>query len=148
MSRYVERMFREPGSEAVALIIEDDGNLRQNLAYMFEAEKIRTLTAADGMSGLALMWQHRPRVVVLDMYLPHVSGFEILDELRSDSVFDGTFVVAITGMAEDDEDLRSMKGSADLIMGKPLDEHRLVALVHAAMESQRQAVGLRRRQLS
>jgi len=145
MSHYIRRGASRSGFDSLVLIIEDDSSLRNNLAYLFEAEHMCAMTAADGMSGLALMRQYRPRVVIVDMYLPHVSGFELVDDLRSDPTLEGVFVIAITGMAEDEEDLRGMRGSADLIMAKPLDERRLLDLVRAALATDPQPSGLRRR---
>lgn len=148
MSHYVRRGSNRSGFDSVVLIVEDDSSLRNNLAYLFEAEHVRAITAADGMSGLALMRQYRPRVVIIDMYLPHISGFELVDDLRADPTLEGVFVIAITGMAQDEEDLRGMRGRADLIMAKPLDERRLLDLVHAALATDPHASGLRRRSAS
>jgi two-component system cell cycle response regulator DivK len=117
----------------VALIIEDDHALRRTLCYQFEAERIPTVAAADGLTGITLMRQHRPLVLVLDLYLPHVSGFEIVDELRRDPECHGSLVIAITGMAEDEEDIVAMRGKADIIMTKPVDHRRLVELARAAL---------------
>ena len=130
MSRVLQRARNR---RDVALIIEDDPALRRTLSYLFEAERIPTVAAGDGLAGISLMRQHRPLVVVLDIYLPHVSGFEIVDELRENRDCDGTLVIAITGMAEDEQDIIAMKGKADLIMTKPVDQRRLVELARAAL---------------
>ena len=119
----------------VVVVLEDEINLRQNLEYLLKAERLRAMVAADGMAGLALIRKHRPKVVVLDMYLPHMSGFEVIDDLRGDPILEGIFVIAMTGMADDPEDLRRLKGRADVIMPKPIDEDYLLELVRAAFKT-------------
>ena len=96
------------------------------------------------MAGLALIRKHRPKVVLLDMYLPHMSGFELLDDLRSDPILEHIFVIAITGMAEDSEELGEMKGKADVIMSKPIDDERLITLIRTAFADTDVSAGLRR----
>jgi CheY-like chemotaxis protein len=125
------------------VLLEDEINLRQNLEFLLKAERIRPFVAADGMSGLALIRKHRPKVVELDMYLPHMSGFEVIDDIRRDPVLANIFVIAMTGMADDPDDLRRMKGRADVIMPKPVDEDYMLELIRAAFAAD-QSSGLRR----
>jgi CheY-like chemotaxis protein len=130
--------------ENLVVVIEDDRNLRETIGFILKEERIRTMPAADGMSGLAMIRRHRPKVVLLDMYLPHMSGFELLDDLRNDPILEHIFVIAVTGMAEDSEELGAMRGKADVIMSKPLDEDRLLKLIRNAFEETDDASGLRR----
>jgi len=144
VSRYSQRRHTgRPGLDDIVVLIEDDKGLRDDLAYLFEAEHIRFAAAADGMTGIAAIHQHQPKVVILDIYVPHYSGFEIVDEIRSDPNLQGTFIIAITGMAEDQEDLEAMKGRADMILAKPIDERRLLDFVHAALIPHESNTGLR-----
>jgi DNA-binding response OmpR family regulator len=126
---------RKPNSGGltnVVVVVEDDDSLRENLEYLLKAERVRVFTAPDGMAGLALIRRHRPKVVLLDMYVPHMSGFEVLDDLRRDPLLSNIFTIAMTGMADDDNDLKLMKGKADVILPKPLDSRYLMELVEAA----------------
>lgn len=129
------------GLDNLVVLVEDDKHLREVLGYLFQAERIRFVAAADGMNGMAATRRHRPKVLVVDMYMPHLSGFEIITEIRGDSRLDGMFIIAITGMAGDEEELREMKARADIIMAKPIDEHRLLELVHAALAHGEQTAG-------
>jgi DNA-binding response OmpR family regulator len=131
------------GLTNLVVVLEDEVNLRQNLEYLLKAERFRTMLAPDGMAGLALIRRHLPKVVVLDMYLPHMSGFEVIDDLRGDPILENIFVIAMTGMADDPDDLRRLKGRADVIMPKPLDEDYLIQLIRAAFKND-QSSGLRR----
>ena len=138
------RTWGGSGLENLVVVIEDDRSLRESFDFILRAERIRSMLAPDGMAGLALIRRHRPKVVMLDMYLPHMSGFELLDDLRSDPILEHIFVIAITGMAEDSEELGEMKGKADVIMSKPIDEERLIGLIRTAFADTDVSAGLRR----
>ena len=138
------RTWGGSGLENLVVVIEDDRNLRETVDFILRAERIRSMLAPDGMAGLALIRKHRPKVVLLDMYLPHMSGFELLDDLRSDPILEHIFVIAITGMAEDSEELGEMKGKADVIMSKPIDDERLIELIRTAFADTDVSAGLRR----
>jgi two-component system cell cycle response regulator DivK len=138
-----KRSWGGAGNDNVVLIIEDDVNLRENIEFLLKAERIRTMSASNGMSGLALIRRHRPKVVILDMYLPHMSGFEVLDDIRKDPLLEGIFVIAVTAMASDPDDLRMMKGQADVIMSKPINDAYMLELIEAAF-AHNDTTGLRR----
>jgi DNA-binding response OmpR family regulator len=131
MSRLVRKRGPAADLDNVVVVIEDDDHLRENLGYLFKREGIRALFAADGRSGLALIRRHRPKVAVLDVYVPHMSGFEVIDELRRDILLAKVFVVAITGMADDADELRALRGAADTILTKPLNEDYLIDIIRA-----------------
>src|SRR5262245_49098821 len=100
-----KRTWGGSGLENLVVVIEDDRSLRETIDFILRAERIRAMLAPDGMAGLALIRKHRPKVVLLDMYLPHMSGFELLDDIRNDPILENIFVVAVTGMAENTQDL-------------------------------------------
>ena len=120
--------------EDLVVVVEDDDILREILDYLFKREGIRAKFAADGRTGLALIRRHRPKVVLVDVYLPHLSGLELVEDVRRDPRLNETLLVAVTAMAMDDAELQSLKGKADTILAKPLDEDFLMALIRAGFE--------------
>jgi two-component system cell cycle response regulator DivK len=118
----------------LVVVIEDDEHLRENLDYLLRQEHIRAKFAADGMTGFALVRRYRPKVVVLDVYVPHLSGFEVVEEIRRDPRLEKILIVAMTGMASDADDLRALKGRADTILAKPIDADHLIDLIRTGMD--------------
>jgi len=65
------------------LLIDDDPNVRHVLFHMLELLKLQVIEAGNGIAGLSLFRQHRPRVVITDIIMPEMDGIEVLREIRS-----------------------------------------------------------------
>ena len=65
------------------LVIEDDQNTAALVTLYLEREGFRTLTAGDGPAGLALARRHQPNLVILDLMLPEMDGWELLQRLKN-----------------------------------------------------------------
>ena len=77
------------------LICEDDDNLRQLIRVVIGAG-YRIVEAGDGDEALALASEHRPDLIVLDLMMPGMSGFDVLRHLRGDVSVDGTPIVVMS----------------------------------------------------
>ncbi|RMF25083.1 MAG: response regulator, partial [Deltaproteobacteria bacterium] len=92
------------------VLVEDSPEVSEALCYLLRRAHFDVSAAADGMSGLELVRKQRPKVAIVDLFLPHVSGFELCDTIRKDDRLREMFIIALTGMAEDDEDMAEMRG--------------------------------------
>ncbi len=126
------------------VVVEDSPEVSEALCYLLRGAHFDVAAAFDGMSGLELVRKQKPKVAIVDLFLPHVSGFELCDTIRKDDRLREMFIIALTGMAEDDEDMAEMRGSADVCLRKPVDVDYLVELVQKAMDIMSTAPGLRR----
>jgi CheY-like chemotaxis protein len=77
------------------LLVDDDNTVRQVLARMLEPLKLRVIEAANGVTGLALFREHKPRLVITDIVMPEMDGIELLREIRS--IDPEAKVIAISG---------------------------------------------------
>ncbi len=106
----------------LALIIEDDKNLADIFTLSLQAAEFETETIEDGRTALARLAEVTPAVVVLDLNLPHVSGDEILRQIRADERLAETRVMLATANAMLAETLR---GESDLVLLKPISPDQL-----------------------
>ncbi len=100
-----------------ALIIEDDRSLAAIFAQALQAAEFETEIIQDGRAALERLSDTRPAIVVLDLHLPHISGKEVLNQIRADARLAETRVIIATAdpfMAE------SLREVADLILIKPI----------------------------
>ena len=88
-------------------------------------------TAHDGLAALAAARAQQPDVIVLDIGLPCIDGYEVARRLRAEPGFSATFIVALTGYGQDDDRRRAKEAGFDLHLVKPVDPARLLALVFA-----------------
>ena len=101
----------------LALIIEDDRDLSIIFAQALQAAEFETEIAEDGQVATTRLNETIPSVVVLDLHLPHVSGRDILDQIRTDPRLGDTRVMLATADPAMAETLRT---EADLILIKPI----------------------------
>jgi DNA-binding response OmpR family regulator len=112
------------------LIIEDDPNTSNLVRLYLEREAFRVLTAGDGDSGLALARQHAPDLVILDLMLPHLDGWEVCRRLRLES---DVPVIMLTARGEEIDRVAGLTLGADDYVVKPFSPRELVARVKAVL---------------
>jgi len=104
-------------NEQFAMIIEDNEDLAIIFAEALQAAGFETDIIQDGETAVAQLETTVPRIIILDLHLPHVSGEEILKGIRSDQRFDDTRVIIATA---DPRMADMLKDEADLVLLKPI----------------------------
>lgn len=119
----------------LVLVVDDDHAGRAMMRAALEARGFEVADCADGAQGLRLLAQRRPQVVVLDLVMPLVDGFEVLAALRGRHDTAGTPVLVLTGLDDDDSISRAFDLGATDFAAKPLNlallGHRLRFLLRA-----------------
>jgi DNA-binding response OmpR family regulator len=118
------------GTEKTVLVIEDDRNTVNLIALYLKREGFRPLTAADGEAGLALAARQRPDLVILDLMLPKLDGWEVCRRLRQTSEVP---VIMLTARGEEVDRVAGLTLGADDYMVKPFSPRELVARVKAVL---------------
>ena len=115
------------GSTAKTILIcEDDDNLRQLIRVVIGAG-YRIVEAGDGDEALALASEHRPDLIVLDLMMPGMSGFDVLRHLRGDVSVDGTPIVVMSAWPNAQE--AALEAGADRYIQKPFEPVHLTEIV-------------------
>ncbi len=115
------------------LVIEDDPDIVELLRYNLERESYRVTSAVTGSEGLAELQTERPDLVILDLMLPEVSGFELCRRLRRDSVTENLPVIMLTARSEESDVIAGIELGADDYIKKPFSPRELVARVGAVL---------------
>lgn len=87
------------------LLIEDDAVLREMYQDKFLKEKFDVQTAVDGQEGLSKIKSFLPDVIILDLLMPKVSGFDVLKSIKDDQVLNKIPMIVLTNIFADAEDL-------------------------------------------
>jgi PAS domain S-box-containing protein len=131
-----------PGEPAVAddggyvLVVEDDAPLRELERRALERAGWRVFDAADGGAALEQMERETPRLVVLDLLMPHVDGFEFLEQLRHRPAWQAVPVIVVTAADLSEDDRARLHGRVQSIVqkgGYRLDD--LAAIVRQAVDA-------------
>ena len=117
------------------LIIEDDAQIRRVVEGYLQQAGYHVLTAADGITGLALAQQQKPALLILDLMLPGLDGLEIARRLRanSDPGVAGVYIIMITARVDETDRVVGLELGADDYVTKPFSPRELVARVRAAL---------------
>jgi CheY-like chemotaxis protein/two-component sensor histidine kinase len=102
------------------LVIEDKPDMRDMLAETLRLEGCEVRTAQDGRSGVDLAKVVRPDVVISDLGLPDIDGYEVARELRSDTSFASCRLIALSGFAQPEDVRRAKEAGFDAHLPKPL----------------------------
>jgi signal transduction histidine kinase/DNA-binding response OmpR family regulator len=122
----VDTAAPQAGEGKCILVVDDDEATLDLMTRWLEPLGYRVVVALDGETGLRLVRQHRPSLVLLDAWLPGRSGYDILSELRRDPVVGNTPVILVT---VDDDRARGLACGASDYLRKPVSEETLAAVL-------------------
>lgn len=119
---------------ATIVVVEDEENLLVTLRYNLEREGYRVLTASDGPGGLETVRESMPDVVLLDVMLPGMSGYDVCKAIRRDS---DVPVLMLTARGEEFDKVLGLELGADDYLTKPFGMRELMARVRALLRRPR-----------
>ncbi|MCH4248087.1 MAG: response regulator transcription factor [Acinetobacter populi] len=112
------------------LLIEDDFMIAQSIQQLFELENIAVHWVNNGIEGLQCLSQNQPDLVLLDIGLPSMSGFEVLNKIRAKSQ---VAVIVISARDQVEDRLNILKHGGDDYLTKPFDFDELIARIYAVL---------------
>ena len=111
------------------LIVDDEPNIVLSLHFLLTREGYEVDIARDGESALELAARHPPDLVVLDLMLPGLDGYEVCRRLRAAPATAAAKIVVVTARAREAERVRGLEEGADAYVTKPFSTRELIATV-------------------
>ena len=111
-------MGPSPPAPRTILLVEDHVDSRVMYAEFLRMD-FHVVEAGDGIAALELMRQNRPDVVVTDLALPRMNGFEMIEQMRDDDALRHVPVIALSGYSGAEHEDRAMKAGSDVVLLKP-----------------------------
>ena len=115
------------------LIADDEPSLRLLVTATIASDQIGVLEAADGDEAWALIQQHRPELVLLDVQMPGQTGLELTRRIRATPSLNGTRIVILTSKAQATDVATGLAAGADLYLTKPFSPLSLLTYVEQAL---------------
>jgi len=116
------------------LVIEDDADIALGVRTVLDRSGFEVTIAAEGPEGLRVFHSERPDIVILDIGLPKMDGWTVLERIRELS---GVPVLMLTSRAQEADKVRGLRGGADDYLTKPFGTAEFVARVQALLRRQR-----------
>lgn len=124
----------EKGREPRILVVDDEERILEAIHKLLEAEGYSVCTAGNGHEGLRLFFSWQPDLVLLDVRMPKMNGWDLLERIREMSE---TPVIMITVLGQENERVRGLESGADDYLPKPFGQAELVARVRAVLRRAR-----------
>jgi len=119
------------------LIVEDDPDIVELVAYNLDEEGYETLSALDGQQGIASARQHRPDLIILDIMLPECDGFEVCRTLKADPATAQIPILILSAKSQETDKVVGLELGADDYVTKPFSPRELIARVRAILRRSR-----------
>jgi len=122
------------------LVVDDDPAGQRLIKYMLTPEGYDVITASNGILGLQMAAQQSPDLIILDIMLPGLDGFEVCRRLREGSNTENISIVMLSGKAQESDKDTGLKMGADAYLIKPVDRRELIDTVNTLVNKKNKVV--------
>ena len=123
----------ETTSQSLILVVEDDPNMLQIITILLEDEGYLTLEADSGEAALSLLQSNRPDLIVSDVMMPGMSGYDLFEEIRKHTEWGQIPFIFLTAKGQRADVRRGMGLGADDYLTKPFEPGELLAAVQVRL---------------
>lgn len=118
-----------PREEIEILIAEDSPTQAQKLAYLLEGMRYRVTATANGVEALAAARRRKPTLVISDVLMPEMNGFELCRGIKADAALRDVPVILVTTLADPHDVILGLESGADLFVRKPYEDRYLLSRI-------------------
>lgn len=123
-----------PPRAATILWVDDDPLVLALGRGILEGHSYRALTALDGPSGIAAAKQERPDLIILDVLMPEMTGYEVCQRLRAEPGLKDTPILLMTSLQDPQVDVLGRQIGATFTMSKPSDPELIIAAIEELLD--------------
>ncbi len=126
------------GPQAHVLIVDDNAqNLELLEVYLEDMDEVRTSSAANGIEALEIVNHDKPDLILLDIMMPKMSGFEFCKQIKTNPRTRDIVVIMVTALNETADIERATECGTDDYLTKPIDRRALIELVRTQLQARR-----------
>ena len=123
-----------------ALVVDDSITVRRVTQRLLERNGMRVMTAKDGVDALSILEEHLPDVILLDIEMPRMDGYEVAAHVRGDERLKDVPIVMITSRVGEKHRARAIELGVNDYLGKPYQENQLLDAIEPLVANRREAV--------
>jgi chemotaxis protein histidine kinase CheA/CheY-like chemotaxis protein len=123
-----------------ALVVDDSITVRRVTQRLLERNGMRVMTAKDGVDALSILQEHVPDVILLDIEMPRMDGYELATQVRADSRLTDIPIVMITSRTGEKHRARAIEIGVNDYLGKPYQENQLLDAIEPLVQARRRKV--------
>jgi len=115
------------------LIVDDEIDVLDFIAYNLQREGYKTLNAKDGIEAVQVASKEKPDLIILDIMMPRLDGFGVIDHLRHLPETKSTLIIFLTAKNDEDSELHAFNSGADDYLTKPIKPRLLISRIKALL---------------
>ncbi len=116
------------------LLVDDEPSILTALNFLVQQQGYEVFMAQDGAQALAAMHTHRPHIVVLDVMMPGMDGFEVARQIRLQEAFDNVRIIFLTAKGTQQDRFTGYDSGAELYLVKPFDNDHFINMINELVE--------------
>lgn len=120
------------------LLIDDDVDFLKLTSLIFKESGAQAITARDGLEGMGKLFTQHPDLIILDVMMPGIDGFQVCQRIRQ---YSNTPLIMLTALDHDDHMLKGLEAGADDFLSKPINREILLARAKAVLRRSEQSNG-------
>ncbi|MEO8019547.1 MAG: Hpt domain-containing protein [Pseudomonadota bacterium] len=125
-------------TRSVALVVDDSITVRRVTQRLLERNGMRVLTARDGVDAMEMLQEHTPDIILLDIEMPRMDGYEVATQVRADPRLAGIPIIMITSRVGEKHRARAIEIGVDDYLGKPYQEAQLLEAIEPLIARRRE----------
>ena len=118
------------------LVVEDQPDNRQIIRDLLTSAGYQLIEAEDGEAGVRLAQEHRPDLILMDIQLPVLDGYEATRRIKADPELSAIPIIVVTSYALSGDDEKAKAAGCDAYVAKPFSPRHLLATVHRFLTHQ------------
>ncbi|WP_405231621.1 Hpt domain-containing protein [Lentisalinibacter salinarum] len=118
----------------LVLVVDDSITVRRVTERFLQRQGMRVATAKDGIDAISVMQEHRPDIILLDIEMPRMDGYEFATHVRNDERFADIPIIMITSRVSEKHRARAIEIGVNDYLGKPYQDSQLLEAIHALLE--------------
>ena len=120
----------------LAMIVDDSITVRRVMERFLERNGMRVVTAKDGLDAVSLLQDNKPDIILLDIEMPRMDGYEFASHVRNDERFSDVPIIMITSRVGDKHRARAIEFGVNDYLGKPYQDEKLLEAIQRLLEEQ------------
>jgi chemosensory pili system protein ChpA (sensor histidine kinase/response regulator) len=125
-------------TRSIALVVDDSITVRRVTQRLLERNGMRVLTARDGVDAMEMLQEHTPDIILLDIEMPRMDGYEVATQVRADPRLSGIPIIMITSRVGEKHRARAIEIGVDDYLGKPYQEAQLLEAIEPLIARRRE----------
>jgi len=118
----------------LAMVVDDSITVRRVMERFLQRNGMRVVTAKDGVDAISVLQDNKPDIILLDIEMPRMDGYEFASHVRNDAVVSDVPIIMITSRVGDKHRARAIEIGVNDYLGKPYQDTRLLEAIHRLLE--------------